>query len=150
MNACARLRKEFKITTISKNFKSIFGISNRKDPLIMYIKLNTWVNYSGDLNYYNENINKLNSRVKLKIKDELNKSGIFDTTFFYTPELKKILYKGQSTFHACFEITIKQKKPIETDIAVINNKIESMINNLINTIENNHNFNFMIKKNGTV
>lgn len=146
MENCVRLRKEYKITPESKNFKTLFGITNRKKPSVIYIKLNTWANYSGDLKEYDNCISFLNSKIKNKIKNELRDSKIFDTAFFYTPELKKTLYKGQSKFHACFEVTIKQKEPLITDNDIIFNKVELIINNLIKEIENDNYFCFGIKK----
>lgn len=141
-----RTGKEYKITPESKNFKASFGLINRKEPIVLYIKMNTWVNYSGNIKNYNENIDKLNSLIKFKIKEELIASSIFENIFFYTPELKKTLYNEGTKSHARFEITIKQKTPIITDINIINNKIQHLINNIISLIEKENNFMFSLTK----
>ena len=141
-----RSGKEYTIIPQSTNFKTTFGFINRKEPLVLYIKLNTWMSYSGDIKNYNENVDKLNSTIKLKIKEELSKSDIFQNVFFYTPELKKTLYNEGTKSHARFEITIKQKTPIITDINIIGNKVESFINNLIMLIEKENNFSVSLTK----
>lgn len=146
MDNLERKGKEYSIITESSNFKSIFGFINRKEPIVIYIKLDTWVNYSGNIKNYNENIDKLNSLIKFKIKEELIASSIFENIFFYTPELKKTLYNEGTKSHARFEITIKQKTPIITDINIINNKIQHLINNIISLIEKENNFMFSLTK----
>ena len=66
-----RLRKEYKLKTTQSNFKIIFGTTNRINPSVIYIKLNTWVKYVGIIKDYNDNINYLNTSTKLAIKKQL-------------------------------------------------------------------------------
>lgn len=142
-----RLRKEYKITPSSNNFKAAFGIINRKAPSVMYIKLNTWVNYKDDIKDYDENVGILNTKVKAKIKNELRDSELFNTMFFYTPEMKKTLTKTNAPFHACFELTIRKKLASTDNVDLIVKEAETLINNIIETIEDNEIFEFNLKKN---
>jgi hypothetical protein len=143
----SRYRKEYKIIPISKNFKTSFGISNRKKPSIIYIRLNSWAKYLYDIKEYGICLKILNSTIRNKIKSEIRDSMAFDPMFFYTPNIKKVLYKNQSKFHTCFEITIKQSEPIISNIEILTNKVENMINNIIGEIENDNNFVFSLKNN---
>lgn len=147
MEKNGRLRKEYKVSPQSNNFKATFGIVNRKVPSVMYIKLNTWVDYKEEVKYYGENMDLLNSKIKSKIKEELRMSGIFDPMFFYTPEVKKTLNKNSNPFHACFEFTIKKKENLMLDTDEIINRITILINNVIELIESSEIFEFGIKKN---
>ena len=103
----------------------------------------------GDYKNYNEYIDKLNSNVKLLIKNELRKHEMFDNVFFYIPELKKTLNKSNTNMHCCFDLTIKQKQPIETDISKIKDSITYLSNKIVDSIENNHIFSFSLNKKST-
>ena len=140
METQERIRKEIRINSNSNNFKIILGIANKNEPLVLYIKINSWGNYLGDYKNYNEYINKLNSNVKFLIKNELRNNQMFDNVFFYIPELKKTLNKNNTNMHCCFDLTIKQKQPIETDINKIKDSITYLSNKIVESIENNHIF----------
>lgn len=142
----SRLRKEFKIIPESKNFKIAYGTINRLNPIVIYVKVNTWAKYKGDIKYYNDNIDKLNSIVKNTFKRELNNSKTFDTKYFYTPDIKKVLTNSENYFHICFEFTIKQKNVIINDIKQLSDEIKNISNHMISSIENNSNFEFKEKK----
>lgn len=144
-----RIRKEIRINSNSNNFKIILGIANKNEPLVLYIKINSWGNYLGDYKNYNEYINKLNSNVKFLIKNELRNNQMFDNVFFYIPELKKTLNKNNTNMHCCFDLTIKQKQPIETDINKIKDSITYLSNKIVESIENNHIFSFSLNKKST-
>lgn len=146
MDNLERKGKEYSIITESSNFKSIFGFINRKEPIVIYIKLDTWVEYTGNLKNYNDNITLMNTKIKFCIKEHLNKCDMFENIFFYTPELKKTLYTDGVKCHARFEITIKQKLPIINDINIITNKIQQLANNVIKVIEKEPNLKFTLKK----
>jgi len=141
-----RLRKEYKLKTTQSNFKIIFGTTNRINPSVIYIKLNTWVKYVGIIKDYNDNINYLNTSTKLAIKKQLKHLGIFDNSFFYTPDLKKIMFNTENSFHGCFEFTIKQKGQSPTDIILLTKEIESICEQTIKAIEKNNMFEFNPKK----
>lgn len=141
-----RLCKEYKLKTKSENFKCIFGTTNRINPAVVYIKINTWAKYVGDIKNYNNNVNNLNSVVRNKVKQELNAIDNFTSSFFYTPNIKKILSNKENSFHVCFEITLKQRDPILHKINLLNDKIEIITNLLIDSIEENYNFEFSKKK----
>lgn len=149
METQERIRKEIRINSNSNNFKIILGIANKKEPLVLYIKINSWANYLGDYKNYNEYINKLNSNVKFLIKNELRNNQMFDNVFFYIPELKKTLNKNNTNMHCCFDLTIKQKQPIETDINKIKDSITYLSNKIVDSIENNHIFSFSLNKKST-
>ena len=149
METQERIRKEIRINSNSNNFKIILGIANKNEPLVLYIKINSWGNYLGDYKIYNEYINKLNSNVKLLIKNELRNNQMFDNVFFYIPELKKTLNKNNTNMHCCFDLTIKQKQPIETDINKIKDSITYLSNKIVESIENNHIFSFSLNKKST-
>lgn len=149
METQERIRKEIQINSNSNNFKIILGIANKKEPLVLYIKINSWANYLGDYKNYNEYIDKLNSNVKFLIKNELRKHEMFDNVFFYIPELKKTLNKNNTNMHCCFDLTIKQKQPIETDINKIKDSITYLSNKIVESIENNHIFSFSLNKKST-
>ena len=149
METQERIRKEIQINSNSNNFKIILGIANKNEPLVLYIKINSWGNYLGDYKNYNEYINKLNSNVKLLIKNELRNNQMFDNVFFYIPELKKTLNKNNTNMHCCFDLTIKQKQPIETDINKIKDSITYLSNKIVESIENNHIFSFSLNKKST-
>lgn len=149
METQERIRKEIRINSNSNNFKIILGIANKNEPLVLYIKINSWGNYLGDYKNYNEYINKLNSNVKLLIKNELRNNQMFDNVFFYIPELKKTLNKNNTNMHCCFDLTIKQKQPIETDINKIKDSITYLSNKIVDSIENNHIFSFSLNKKST-
>lgn len=149
METQERIRKEIRINSNSNNFKIILGIANKNEPLVLYIKINSWGNYLGDYKNYNEYINKLNSNVKLLIKNELRNNQMFDNVFFYIPELKKTLNKNNTNMHCCFDLTIKQKQPIETDINKIKDSITYLSNKIVESIENNHIFSFSLNKKST-
>ena len=140
METQERIRKEIRINSNSNNFKIILGIANKNEPLVLYIKINSWGNYLGDYKNYNEYINKLNSNVKFLIKNELRNNQMFDNVFFYIPELKKTLNKNNTNMYCCFDLTIKQKQPIETDINKIKDSITYLSNKIVESIENNHIF----------
>lgn len=142
----ARLRKEFKLIPTSKNFKVTFGTTNRISPSVIYIKLNTWIKYTGEIKDYNDNINILNSDIRIAIKNEIRNINYFTDMFFYTPEIKKIITKKTNSSHACFEITLKQKEPLIYNIKSLNNCLFELTDKLICIIENNPNFQFNIKK----
>lgn len=141
-----RLKKEHKLTTLSNNFKSVFGTVNRISPSVIYLKINTWIKYNGDIKEYSKNIGNLNSKVKNAIKCEINNAQNFTNIFFYTPNIKKTISNNDNYFHACFEITIKQKEPILYEISLLNDKLTIFSNNLINIIEKSNDFEFSIKK----
>ena len=149
METQERIRKEIRINSNSNNFKIILGIANKNEPLVLYIKINSWGNYLGDYKNYNEYINKLNSNVKLLIKNELRNNQMFDNVFFYIPELKKTLNKNNTNMYCCFDLTIKQKQPIETDINKIKDSITYLSNKIVESIENNHIFSFSLNKKST-
>ena len=149
METQERIRKEIQINSNSNNFKIILGIANKNEPLVLYIKINSWGNYLGDYKNYNEYINKLNSNVKLLIKNELRNNQMFDNVFFYIPELKKTLNKNNTNMYCCFDLTIKQKQPIETDINKIKDSITYLSNKIVESIENNHIFSFSLNKKST-
>ena len=149
METQERIRKEIRINSNSNNFKIILGIANKNEPLVLYIKINSWGNYLGDYKNYNEYINKLNSNVKFLIKNELRNNQMFDNVFFYIPELKKTLNKNNTNMHCCFDLTIKQKQPIETDINKIKDSITYLSNKIVESIENNHIFSFSLNKKST-
>ena len=149
METQERIRKEIRINSNSNNFKIILGIANKNEPLVLYIKINSWGNYLGDYKIYNEYINKLNSNVKFLIKNELRNNQMFDNVFFYIPELKKTLNKNNTNMHCCFDLTIKQKQPIETDINKIKDSITYLSNKIVDSIENNHIFSFSLNKKST-
>ena len=149
METQERIRKEIRINSNSNNFKIILGIANKNEPLVLYIKINSWGNYLGDYKIYNEYINKLNSNVKFLIKNELRNNQMFDNVFFYIPELKKTLNKNNTNMHCCFDLTIKQKQPIETDISKIKDSITYLSNKIVDSIENNHIFSFSLNKKST-
>ena len=149
METQERIRKEIRINSNSNNFKIILGIANKNEPLVLYIKINSWGNYLGDYKIYNEYINKLNSNVKFLIKNELRNNQMFDNVFFYIPELKKTLNKNNTNMHCCFDLTIKQKQPIETDINKIKDSITYLSNKIVESIENNHIFSFSLNKKST-
>lgn len=149
METQERIRKEIRINSNSNNFKIILGIANKNEPLVLYIKINSWGNYLGDYKNYNEYINKLNSNVKLLIKNELRNNQMFDNVFFYIPELKKTLNKNNTNMYCCFDLTIKQKQPIETDINKIKDSITYLSNKIVDSIENNHIFSFSLNKKST-
>lgn len=149
METQERIRKEIRINSNSNNFKIILGIANKNEPLVLYIKINSWGNYLGDYKNYNEYINKLNSNVKFLIKNELRNNQMFDNVFFYIPELKKTLNKNNTNMHCCFDLTIKQKQPIETDINKIKDSITYLSNKIVDSIENNHIFSFSLNKKST-
>lgn len=141
-----RLRKEYKIQTSSNNFKCVYGTINRLNPSVIYIKLNTWVKFISDIKEYGENVNKLNMSVKTNIRQEIKKAENFTDLFFYTPNIKKVMTDKNNFFHACFEITLKQKEPIIYEISVLNDKIKTLTDNIIKIIENDINFEFNITK----
>ena len=149
METQERIRKEIRINSNSNNFKIILGIANKNEPLVLYIKINSWGNYLGDYKNYNEYINKLNSNVKFLIKNELRNNQMFDNVFFYIPELKKTLNKNNTNMYCCFDLTIKQKQPIETDINKIKDSITYLSNKIVESIENNHIFSFSLNKKST-
>ena len=149
METQERIRKEIRINSNSNNFKIILGIANKNEPLVLYIKINSWGNYLGDYKIYNEYINKLNSNVKFLIKNELRNNQMFDNVFFYIPELKKTLNKNNTNMYCCFDLTIKQKQPIETDINKIKDSITYLSNKIVDSIENNHIFSFSLNKKST-
>lgn len=149
METQERIRKEIRINSNSNNFKIILGIANKNEPLVLYIKINSWGNYLGDYKNYNEYINKLNSNVKFLIKNELRNNQMFDNVFFYIPELKKTLNKNNTNMYCCFDLTIKQKQPIETDINKIKDSITYLSNKIVDSIENNHIFSFSLNKKST-
>lgn len=141
-----RLRKEYRLSLLSDNFKGVFGIMNRKDPSVMYIKLNAWCRYKDDIIYYSDNISTLNSLVKSEIKNKLRDSNLFSSMFFYTPEIKKTLLQNNVNFHTKFEISIKKKEGTTNDINIITKSIENLANSIINTIENFNEFEFKKSK----
>jgi len=141
-----RLRKEYKLIPKSENFKVVFGTTIRLNPVIVYTKLNTWIKYDGDIKDFNDNINTLNSNIRFKIKSELRSNRIFDDTFFFTPNIKKILLNTDSSFHGSFELTLKQNNPINNNINDLHGNIEDILNNIIAVMEKNKYFNFSITK----
>lgn len=141
-----RLRKEYKLIPKSENFKIVFGTTNRLNPVIIYTKLNTWIKYDGDIKDFNDNVNILNSNIRFKIKSELRSNRIFDDTFFFTPNIKKILLNTDNSFHGSFELTLKQNNPINNNINDLHSNIEDILNNVIAVMEKNKYFKFSIAK----
>lgn len=141
-----RLKKEYKLSPLSKNFKVVFGTVNRISPSVIYLKLSTWVKYNGEIKEYNKDISYLNSNIKISVRNEIRNAQNFTDMFFYSPNIKKILANNDNCFHACFEITIKQREPILHEISLLNNKLKIFSDNLISIIEKNHRFEFSIKK----
>jgi hypothetical protein len=141
-----RLRKECKIKVNSSNFSSKFGIMNRMSPNVIYIKINSWLEYLGDFKDYSSYINNLNSTIKVEFKTLMNKSNIFDNVFIYTPNTKKNIIINNKKFHASFEFTIKQKEPISKDIDFIKKEIELVVNNIIEKIEKDTMFKYKLTK----
>jgi hypothetical protein len=141
-----RLRKEYKLKTEKSNFKVIFGTTNRINPSVIYVKINTWVKYTGIIKDYNENINALNSSTKISIKQQLKHVGIFENAFFYTPEIKKVMFNNNNSFHACFEFTIKQKGELQMNILLLSKEIGVICEKVGKTMEKSNVFEFSSKK----
>lgn len=142
----ARLGKECKLKPNSENFKVVYGTTNRLTSNVIYIKLTTWVTYLNNYSY-NESIYMLNDTIKHRIKCGLNDSGIFTNLFIYTPETKKTLIKRiNKPSHASFEFTIKQNEPSEKNINLLHDEIKFIVDNVIEGMERNPDFEFRIKK----
>ncbi len=141
-----RLRKECKIITNSDNFKAVFGTTNRITPSVIYLKINTWVKYNGEVKNYNSDVDKLNSTIKMLIKREIREQNTFSSVFFYTPNIKKSIANTDNLFHVCFEITLKQNNPMIYDIKLLSDKIELLTNKLIQKIESSTTFEFTLNK----
>jgi hypothetical protein len=146
MDNNVRLRKEYKISNKSQNFKTTFGTTNRVLPSVIYLKMDTWVKYTGDIKDYNEKINSLNSNIRFNIKNEIRNAVNFTDIYFYTPNIKKVMLNVKNPFHACFEITLKQKEPIIYEISLLEDKLKIFSDNIINIIERTPHFEFNIKK----
>lgn len=142
----SRLKKEYQLPIKSDNFKASFGTVNRIYPSVIYVKINCWVKYEMDVKKYNEDINDLNNSIKQTIKKQINIAQNFTDSFFYTPSIKKLLVNNNSSFHACFEITLKQKEPMLYDISLLNDKLIIFVDNFTDLLEKNHRFIFKVKK----
>jgi hypothetical protein len=137
-NDNSRLGKEYKISHNDDNFKIIFGTVNRLNPIVVYLKINFWVKHNGEHKEYSQNINSLNSSIKNKIRTEIRNSKNFKDTFFYTPNIKKVISNNkENPFHISLEITLKQKDPALLDIKLLNEKLESLSKNIIDSVKSN-------------
>lgn len=141
-----KTRKEFKIDTEGENFKISCGTLDKTNPSVIYLKFDTWANYSGDSKTYKENIDILNSNVRNKLKSQLRGNKMFDVSFLYTPVMKKSFFSNKPKFHACFEFTLKQKQPINTNIEEIKNEIQTLSSTIIKDIERSAYFSFSLSK----
>ena len=141
-----RLSKEYKLTTISKNFKSSFGTTNRIEPKVLYIKLFAWAKHTANMEDYALDVEQLIKKIKLKFKEYAIENDIFDSQIYFNINMKKLIVKENETFHASFEFTIKQKDPINSNIIELRREIENITNNTITQIERSSNFEFSIKK----
>lgn len=137
-----RLKKEYKLIPESDNFKVVFGTTNRITPKVIYIKINSWCKFNGDLDEYSKSMNDLSSKSKQIVKTQISNTKIFDNKFFYSTELKKILFNTNKPFHACFEITLRQNEPILKDVNLLNKEIENIVNGLIESLDKNNGFEF--------
>lgn len=141
-----RLRRECKLNVNSKNFKCVYGTTNRLNPSVIYLKLNSWVKYDGDVKDYDLKINSLNYAVKNKIKKIIVENERFTSNYFYTPSIKKTINNNNNMFHICFEFTLKQKDLLELNINNLKMDLEDMSNSLIDVIEQENGFSYTIKK----
>lgn len=142
-----RLKKECKVNCKSKNFKSKFGISNRLNPTVIYVEINSWLEHLDDFKNYVSNINQLNSTIKNEIKKLMFNSKIFESSFFYTPNIKKNITSKNNKFYASFEFTIKQKESISNDNDSLKKEIEILTNSIIEKIESFKIFKYNLTKN---
>lgn len=137
-NGNSRLGKEYKISHNDDNFKIVFGTVNRLNPTVIYLKINFWAKHNGDYKEYSQNINSLNSSIKNRVKVEIRNSKNFKDIFFYTPNIKKVISNNkENSFHVSLEVTLKQKEPILLDIKLLNEKLDSLSKNIIDSIKSN-------------
>lgn len=141
-----KLRKKFKLENDHTKFKASAGVSDKENPGIIYLKLDTWATYTGEGKSYKENIEILNSNIRNKIKTELRRNKTFDSSFIYTPEIKRSFFIKKSNFHASFEFTLKQRLPINTNYNELKKEIESLCEYIIKNIENSVYFKFAKSK----
>jgi hypothetical protein len=141
-----RLKKEYKLIPASDNFKVTFGTINRINPKVIYIKINAWCKFNGDLNEYIFSMNSLAFKSKQIVKNKINNTNVFDSKFFYSTELKKILLDTSKPFHACFEITLRQNDAILNDISLLTKDIENIVNELLEFLDKNNLFEFSKNK----
>lgn len=107
-----RLNKEHKLTTNSKNFKAKVGTTNRLEPYVIYIIIDTWgkhVDIEGD----SDVIDELNKLVSIRMKKNVRTLDGFDGIILYTPIIKKTFSGDNKSFHMRFEFTMRQKEPRE-------------------------------------
>lgn len=105
-----RLNKEQKLTTKSKNFKAKVGTTNRLEPYVIYIIIDTWGKHI-DVDGSNDVIDELNKLVSIRMKKNVRTIDGFDSIVLYTPIIKKTFSGDDKSFHMRFEFTMRQKEP---------------------------------------
>lgn len=128
-----RLNKEYKLTTNSKKFKAKVGTTNRLEPYVIYIIIDTWgkhVDIEGD----NDVIDELNKLVSIRMKKNVRTLDGFDGIILYTPIIKKTFSGDNKSFHMRFEFTMRQKEPRE--LKDIEAYTTHFTNDIIDEVEN--------------
>ena len=128
-----RLNKEQKLTINSKNFKAKLGTTNRLNPCVVYIIIDTWgkhINIDGS----NDVIDDLNKLINVRMRKKIKMLDGFDGVILYTPMIKKTFSGDGKSFHMRFEFTMRQKRPRELRDVEIH--ATHFANSIIDEVEN--------------
>lgn len=133
-----KLKKKITLKTQNKNIKSVYGTYNRINPTSIYLQINAWVKYNGDIKQYQNQIEKLNRSIKNSIRENILNTNKFSSNFMYIQNIKKVLTTTEKPFYTSFEIYLTQTNT--ENIKEIYPEMENINNQVIETIKNNLNF----------
>lgn len=128
-----RLNKEYKLTTNSKKFKAKVGTTNRLEPYVIYIIIDTWGKHV-DVEGSSDVIDELNKMISIRMKKNIRTLDGFDGIILYTPNIKKTFSGDNKSFHMRFEFTMRQKEPRE--LKDIEEYTTHFTNEIIGEVEN--------------
>lgn len=138
-----RLNKEQKLTIKSKNFKAKVGTTNRLEPYVIYIIIDTWgkhINIDGS----NDVIDDLNKLINIRMRKKIRMLDGFDGIILYTPTIKKTFSGNDKSFHMRFEFTMRQKEARE--LKVVEPHATLFTNAIINEVEKFKELEYSISK----
>lgn len=139
-----RLNSEKKINC--NNFKLKIGTINKKNPIVIYIDGNTFITPTLDKENYNDDILNIKKKFLYAIRNNLNKSSLFDNNFILDFDVKNSGLKiGKKSFLS-FQCHLRQKNNVFL-LNDIKNMAKNLINSFVNSLETElKNNNFLINK----